>query len=82
MIENFAEILKAKRKELGWTQTDAATAIGVSLRQYQKYEKDLMPPWDVVGEIERVIGVSIMNQKSEPKRRKSAFIISQRHLLI
>jgi len=82
MIENFAEKLKQKRKELGLTQTEAADAIPISLRQYQKYERDLMPPWDVLEKIEAAFGFSFMNLKDEPKRHNKAFIISQRHLLI
>lgn len=84
MSTNIADILKQKRREKKprpWTQTQAAEAIGVSLRQYQKYEHNLMPPWDVLEKIQEVFGFSVTNLKDEQKRHRT-ITISQRHLLI
>jgi len=84
MIENFAEILKQRRESMKprWTQSKAAEAIGVSLRQYQKYERNLMPPWDVLARIKYVFGISLTNIEDGPKSHNDQVIISQRHLII
>jgi transcriptional regulator with XRE-family HTH domain len=83
MKDNFAEILKAARKAKRWTQTEAAEAIPISLRQYQKYEAGLlMPPWDVLSVIQQKLGVNITNLQGESKGHRDTITISQRHLLI
>lgn len=85
MRNNIADILKEKRRAMkpkAWTQQQAADAVGVSLRQYQKYERNLMPPWDVLQKIENAFGISITNLQYELIGRNAPIVISQRHLLI
>jgi transcriptional regulator with XRE-family HTH domain len=43
---SLAKALRQKRHERGYTQTDVANFIQVSLRQYMNYEKDKLPPHD------------------------------------
>lgn len=43
---SFAKALRKKRLERGYTQTEVAKIINISLRQYMYYEKDKWPPHD------------------------------------
>ena len=43
MPNRIAQILKARRKELGLTQTEVARECGIELQAYQKFEYGLRP---------------------------------------
>lgn len=41
---SLAKALRQKRAERGYTQTDVANLLNITLRQYMNYEKDKLPP--------------------------------------
>lgn len=41
---SLAKELKLRRNEQGLTQTQVSNLLGITLRQYMKYEKDKWPP--------------------------------------
>jgi transcriptional regulator with XRE-family HTH domain len=45
---NGPALIRLRRKQKGWTQTDLATEIGVGLRQVMRYEKGESTPSDEV----------------------------------
>lgn len=48
MASDFAIKLKTLREEKGWTQAEAAQNIGVTERQYQRYEGKTFPRPDKI----------------------------------
>lgn len=43
---SLAKALRQKRHERGYTQTEVANLLSITLRQYMNYEKDKWPPHD------------------------------------
>lgn len=73
------EILKIARENKHWTQTDMAVKLGVSMRQYQKYEQGLFPKYkgEVVKTIDELLGTSlyaIIYEQSVPHEKQVDFI--------
>lgn len=52
--EAFRERLKLIRKELGWSQTDMAEALGIPFENYKKYEQRSKFPPHLFGQLARV----------------------------
>lgn len=60
MLNNFSENLKSKRKQLGLTQKELASIVGVSVRTVQNYEnKKTIPTSAVMESISIALNISL-----------------------
>lgn len=61
MSVKAGEILSKARERKGWTQADAADKLGISAKQYGKYEQGAFPKFkrEAVQKIEEVFGIQI-----------------------
>lgn len=55
---NYADLLKRRRAEFGWSQAEAAKHLGMSQRSYSRYESGVLPKDSkVLPTIEEVFGI-------------------------
>jgi transcriptional regulator with XRE-family HTH domain len=61
MQQKPEDILRIARESKRWTQTDMANKLGVSMRQYQKYEEGKFPKFkgDVAKSIDVILGTNL-----------------------
>ncbi len=65
---SLGEELKQLREDLGLTQKDIATAIGIKRTTYNSYENSkTVPKYDVVKKIAKFYELSVKNYSEEPK---------------
>ena len=58
LAKKFSKILKQKRKERGWSHSDLAEAISVSVRWYQNIESGkVMPNGPVMIRLQILLGI-------------------------
>lgn len=77
MTTEFAIAITNARKESGKTQTEAAQGVGVTLRQWQRYEAGLMPGYKKLKEIEDFLKCdlsAVWRIKKVPDKEDLAFI--------
>lgn len=62
MSQKAGEILTKSRENKGWTQADAAGKLGISTKQYGKYEQGKFPKFkrEQVETLEAIFGIKIM----------------------
>lgn len=60
MDDNFYRNLKKYRVVKGYTQQDIATEIGVSLRQVQRWEKDVIPDISTIQKLSDLIDYDLL----------------------
>lgn len=74
MLNNFSENLKSKRKQLGLTQKELASIVGVSVRTIQNYENKKTIPTSAVMEsisialnisLNRMLGINELNSRKK-----------------
>jgi transcriptional regulator with XRE-family HTH domain len=58
MEDDFYRILKNKRNEFGFSQTYMADRLGISMKQYQNYEKNTIPPHDKLKMLNEILNYS------------------------
>lgn len=74
LLNNFSENMKSKRKQLGLTQKELASIVGVSVRTIQNYEKKKTIPTSAIMESVSIaldIGLEKMIDDNESNIRVS-----------
>lgn len=68
------DILKTSREKRGWKQEDVSKKLGITLRQYQKYESGVFPKFktQVVKKLDDLLGIKIHELIYEQKEQKTA----------
>lgn len=60
------ELIKARRKELGWVQDDLEWRSGVSKTQISRIERDMVSPeLDTITKLEEALGISLLKEFAE-----------------
>jgi transcriptional regulator with XRE-family HTH domain len=68
---NIADLIKARRAELGLTQADLAAQAGVDKRQIRRYEAgEVQPTLSVAAAIARTLGLSLDELAGEPTTQR------------
>lgn len=61
IAEKPGDILKSAREKKNWTQEDLSKKIGISLRQYNKYEGNSFPKYksDTIKKLDKLLGTNL-----------------------
>jgi putative transcription factor len=68
-VEDFKEIVKGERFNLGLTQKDLAREIGEKTSVIRRIESGWEPPLNVIRKLERVFSVKLMEELKEEKAK-------------
>ena len=80
LLNNFSENMKSKRKQLGLTQKELASIVGVSVRTIQNYEKKKTIPTSAIMESVSIaldIGLEKMIDNNENNKIPLADILEK-----
>lgn len=68
LIDNYGEIIKARREELGLTQNDLARELKIKVSYVKKIEAGIIPPsYELARDIERLLGIKIIVKRVDEK---------------
>lgn len=68
LIDNYGEIIKTKREELGLTQNDLARELKIKVSYVKKIEAGIIPPsYELARDIERLLGIKIIIKRMDEK---------------